>query len=108
MTVAKHRVIAYFLFVVVFIQLFGIVNIASVKTNNSELNIGISEVGVSLAPPVNKPVYFGEKQEDFSVVLYAVLINLIGGIRQRVSSSFDVYKDVYPVISRLIFEVFRE
>lgn len=108
MSVSRKRLLAYLLALAVFIQLFGMVNIVTVKTKNNELNIGISSMCTSLAPPVNKPAYFGEKTGDNGAVLSAVLIYFIGDIMHSVTASADVYKEFYPVISRKILEVFKE
>ena len=108
MSVSRNRILAYFLAIAVFLQLFGITNIASVKTKNQNVNIGISDMSVSLAPPVNKPVYFGEKSGEFSSILSVVLNFFIGDLIQEIISRTDIYQEFYPVISSKIFEVYRE
>ncbi len=108
MSVSRNRFIAYILAVAVFLQLFGMANIASVKTKNDKFNISISTAGVSLAPPAEKPVYFSEKSVENGVVLTAVLTCILGDIKQNIISYIASYKEFYPVLSRKTIEVFRE
>lgn len=108
MSISKNRLIAYLLAIAVFIQLFGIANIASVKIKNDEFNIGISQAGVSLAPPAEKPVYFSEKTAENGVVISAVMTYILGNIRQSIITSVETYREFYPVLSRKTIEVFRE
>jgi len=108
MSVSRNRFIAYLLAFAVFLQLFGMASIASVKTKNEEFNIGLSQAGVSLAPPAEKPVYFSEKSFENGVVLTAVMTCILGNVKQSIITSIETYREFYPVLSRKTIEVFRE